>query len=76
MTKHTVQLPDGLYERLTTLAKASGLSTDELIMAAIQQHLEDAEDLRAIAEYEQSVRDGTLKTYSLEEVERQLGLDP
>ncbi|WEK06145.1 MAG: DUF6290 family protein [Candidatus Devosia phytovorans] len=75
MTKHTLQLPDGLFDYLTTVAAEAGQSPDELILAAIEQHLEDVSDLRAIAEYEKQKADGTLVTIPFDEVKRRLGLD-
>ena len=75
MTKHTVQLPDGLFDHLTSIAAETGQSADDLIVAAIEQHLEDAADLRAIAEYEKQKANGTLETVPFEEVKRRLGLE-
>ena len=76
MTKHTLQMPDDLFERLTTLATEVGQTPNDLILDALQQHIEDVEDLRSIAEYEQSKKDGTLVTYSLQEVMKSFDLEP
>jgi len=75
MTKHTVQMPDELFQRLATLASEAGKTTDEVILAAIQEHLEDMEDMQAIAEYERQRDAGESHTMTLDEVSRELGLD-
>ena len=75
MTKHTLQLPDDLYALLTTMASEVGKTPDEMILAAITQHLEDLEDLRAAEKVLEARADGKSRTYSLDEVDRQLGLD-
>ena len=75
MTQHTLQLPAGLFDHLTSVAAEAGQSADELILTAIEQHLEDISDLRAIAEYEKQVADGTLETVPFDEVRKGLGLE-
>jgi RHH-type rel operon transcriptional repressor/antitoxin RelB len=75
MTKHTVHLPDGLYEHLATLATQSGKTADEVIVAAILEHLEDLEDIRRAEEVLDARAEGDTQTYSLDEVSRKFGLD-
>ena len=75
MTKHTIQLPDDLYELLTSLASQAGQTPDEMIVAAIKEHLEDIEDIRAAERVLEARARGESQTYSLDEVSRRLGLD-
>ena len=75
MTKHTLQLPDDLYALLTSMASEAGQTPDEMILAAIKEHLEDIEDVRAADRVLEARARGESKTYSLDEVSRQLGLE-
>lgn len=75
MTKHTISLPDEMITRLKTLAERSGRSADEHILEAIEQHLEDLEDIHdAEGALREHHRTGA-RTLSLEEVSRRLGLE-
>jgi RHH-type rel operon transcriptional repressor/antitoxin RelB len=69
-----IQLPDEVYERLRNLAASSGLSTAEIISEAVLDYLEDLDDVTAAEEVLQKIESGESRTYSLEEVERRLGL--
>ena len=75
MTKHTLQLPDDLYELLTTLASQAGKTPDQLIVAAIKEHLEDIEDIQAAERVLEARARRESTTYSINEVRRKLGLD-
>ena len=75
MTKHTLQLPDDLCELLTTLASQAGKTPDQLIVAAIKEHLEDIEDIQAAERVLEARARGESTTYSINEVRRKLGLD-
>lgn len=75
MTKHTLQLPDDLYNVLISLASQAGKTPDEMILAAIKEHLEDIEDIQAAERVLEARERGDSETYSLEEVRRKLGLD-
>lgn len=75
MGKQTaINLSDDTYERLQAIAARTGKSADVHMLEAIEQHLEDLEDVylaeRAIAR----LRSGEARTYTLDEVERDLGL--
>ena len=75
MTKHTLQLPDDLYNVLISLASQAGKTPDEMILAAIKEHLEDIEDIQAAERVLEARARGDNETYSLEEVRHKLGLD-
>jgi RHH-type rel operon transcriptional repressor/antitoxin RelB len=76
MTVHTaIQIPQEIFERLQSAATELGESPGDLILAAIEGYLEDREDIRRAEEVLEDVRSGKMRTYTLEEVERELGLD-
>lgn len=75
MTRHTVQLPDELYERLTNFALEAGKSPDDLIVKAIEELIEDFEDVRLADQVLGARASGQSSTYSLDIVSRKLGLD-
>jgi RHH-type rel operon transcriptional repressor/antitoxin RelB len=61
--------------RLKTLAESTGRTATFYIREAIVEHLEDIEDLYLAETVSRRVKDVKIKTYTLEEVERELGLD-
>ncbi len=75
MTSISLQLPDELSQRLHELAQRTGHSETFHMIAAIRDHLDDLED-RHIAEQRLSeLGQGRSRTYTLAEVERDLGLE-
>ncbi len=70
-----VNLNKALEQRLHELAQQSGQTPDEFMTAAVKTYMEDREDyLEAVqAIKEREAGDG--RTYSTEEVRRELGLD-
>ncbi|HEY5107844.1 MAG TPA: TraY domain-containing protein [Caulobacteraceae bacterium] len=76
MTRQTaVRLSDETHERLRALAARTGRTATFYVREAVEAHLDDLEDLymaeRAIAR----LRRGEGRVWSLEEAERELGLD-
>lgn len=75
MAKQTaIRLPDETYERLQALAARTGRTATYYIREAIEQHLEDLEDIYLAERELERVRRGESRIYSLEEVEKELGL--
>lgn len=78
MSKQTaVRLPDETYERLQNLASRTGRTATFYIREAIEEKLQELEDLylaEEVVRRRQREGDGA-KTYSLEEMGRELGLD-
>ncbi len=70
-----IQIPDELGKWLQEIAVRVGKSPEELVSEAVQQSLEDREDYEDAVEVSRRIRSGEEKTYSLEEVRRELGLD-
>lgn len=67
---HRVELSERVQTLLSTYAKQTGQEEDEIIAEAIQNHLEDLEDLRDA----EAVLNHPGKRWTLEEVERGFNL--
>jgi RHH-type rel operon transcriptional repressor/antitoxin RelB len=76
MSKQTaVRLPDETYARLQDLAARTGRTATYYIREAIEEKLQDLEDLYLAEEVSRQRASGESKTYTLEELGRELGLD-
>lgn len=70
-----IRLPEELEQRLAELARRTGRTKTFYAREAIEQHLDDLEDIY-LADLElQGVRDGESPVYSLKEVMQAHGLD-
>ncbi|MCS6996514.1 MAG: DUF6290 family protein [Casimicrobiaceae bacterium] len=69
-----VRLPPEVESRLEALAKATGRTKSFYVREAILEHLDDLEDLYLAEQRLIEIRAGRSRTYTLEEVERDLGL--
>ena len=74
MSAVSIRLPDDVSTRLQALAEITGRSKTFYMIQAIREHLDDLEDLYIAEQRLIEVRAGRSKTYTLEEVERNLGL--
>ncbi|PIV32489.1 MAG: CopG family transcriptional regulator [Lysobacterales bacterium CG02_land_8_20_14_3_00_62_12] len=74
MSAVSIRLPDDVAMRLQNLAQRTGRSKTFYMIEAIREHLDDLEDLYIAEKRLIEIRAGRSKTYSLEEVERSLGL--
>jgi RHH-type transcriptional regulator, rel operon repressor / antitoxin RelB len=70
----SLRLPDEVFIRLEELAKLTGRSKTFYMIKAITDHIDDLEDLYLAEQRLIDVHAGKSKTYTLEEVERNLGL--
>jgi RHH-type transcriptional regulator, rel operon repressor / antitoxin RelB len=70
-----IRLPADIEERLDRIAKRSGRTKTWYAREAILRHIEDLEDIQAAEAELVALREGRSRTYTLEEVERSLGLD-
>lgn len=70
----SLRLPEDLSTRLQNLAANTGRSKTFYMIEAIKEHIEDLEDLYLAEKRLADFRAGRSKTYSLEDVERELGL--
>ncbi|MGA7521759.1 MAG: DUF6290 family protein [Acidobacteriaceae bacterium] len=70
-----IRLPADIEKRLNRIAKRSGRTKTYYVREAILRHLEDLEDIQIAEEELIAIREGRSRTYTLEEVQRDLGLD-
>ena len=70
-----IRLPADIEKRLDRLAKRTGRTKTWYAREAILNHLEDLEDVYLADKALKAIREGRSRTYTLEEVERSLGLD-
>ncbi len=69
-----IRLPEEIESRLDHLAQVTGRSKSFYVREAILEHLDDLEDVYLAEQRLIDVRTGRSRTYTLEEVERDLGL--
>lgn len=75
MTKQAaVRLPDETFERLKSLAKRTGRTATFYIREAVEEHLEDLEDLYAAEQASIEHRKTKGRTFSLDDLDVELGL--
>ena len=66
----SIRLPDDLSERLQKLAERTGRTKTFYVVEAIQEHLDEIEDIYIAEKRLIDIRAGRSRTYTLEEVER------
>lgn len=71
----TVRLPLDIEKRLAALAKATGRTKTFYVREAILEHLEDLEDLYLAEKRLKKLKNGQSRTYTLEEVEAEQGVE-
>ena len=71
----SIRLPEETERRLTALAEQTGRPRSYYVREAIAMHLEDMEDIYLGEAALEDVRAGRERTYSLEEVEKDLGME-
>ncbi|MEO7026371.1 MAG: ribbon-helix-helix protein, CopG family [Caulobacteraceae bacterium] len=71
----SVRLPDALEARLDHLARATGRSKAYYVRASIEANLDEIEDLHMAEQATIRIRSGQERTWTQEEVTRDLGLD-
>ncbi|MCX8049226.1 MAG: DUF6290 family protein [Methylohalobius sp.] len=69
-----IRLPPDIEQRLTALAKATGRSKAFYVRQALLEYLDDLEDVYLAERELEQIRAGSSRTYTLDEVERELGL--
>ena len=70
-----MHLPTDLDRRPTALAKATGWSKASYVREALMRHIEDLEDYSVAKQRLDDLEAGLSRTYTLEEVMAELGLD-
>lgn len=61
-------------ELIKTYADFYGVSVSDFVKTSVIERIEDMFDLRLIEEYEKNRENGSIETYSIDEVKKQLGL--
>jgi RHH-type transcriptional regulator, rel operon repressor / antitoxin RelB len=74
MSSISIRLNDELAARLDKLSKRTGRTKSFYIVKAIEGHLQDLEDIYVAEQRLIEVRAGRSRTYTLDEVERELGV--
>lgn len=69
-----VRLPTALEERLATLAEETGRTKSYHVREALEEYIQDMEDVCIAEKRLEDIRAGRSRTYTLEEVEAELGL--
>ena len=70
-----VRLPEEIEHRLVNLAKKTGRTKSFYAREAILQYLDDLEDIYLAEKRLEELSAGRSRTYTLEEVEEELGLE-
>ncbi len=70
-----IRLPSEIEQRLEALAAATGRTKTFYARKAIVEFLDDMEDIYLAESRLEAVRTGRSRTFTLDEVERDLGLD-
>ncbi len=70
----SVRLPEEVEKRLDALAATTGRSKAFYIREAIMEYLDDLEDIYLAQKRLEDLRAGKSRTYTLDEVEQELGL--
>ncbi len=71
----SVRLPDEIEQRLDFLAKHTGRTKAYYIRELISSHIDELEDYYLAAGVLERVRKGKERTFTAEELRRDLGLD-
>jgi RHH-type rel operon transcriptional repressor/antitoxin RelB len=75
MAAVSLRLPDDISQRLQALAERTGRSKTYYIVEAIQNHLDDLEDLYLAETRWRELQAGKSEALPLEEVMKEYGLD-
>jgi len=73
MTTITLQLSERVAQQAAHFAEAHGAPLDQFLLNAIEDYLEDLQDLAYAVESDRQVKAGEVKTYSFQEVMEEFG---
>lgn len=71
----TLDMPEEMHKLVLQYAAEAGAEPDAYLLEMIEEQLEDAYFLRRAQEVQEARARGESRTYSLDEVKRELGLD-
>ncbi len=69
-----IRLPDEIESRLDALAKRTGRTKTYYVRQAILEYMDDLEDIYLADQIVRQIETDEMKTFTLEDVERELGL--
>lgn len=70
-----LQMSEETFQRVQLAATELGETPSDVMLAAIESYLEERDDVRRAEDALRKIRSGELKTVTLEEVKRDLGLE-
>jgi len=70
-----LQMSEETFQRVQLAATELGETPSDVMLAAIESYLEERDDVRRAEDALRKIRSGELKTMTLEEVKRDLGLE-
>lgn len=71
----TLEMPEEMHQLVVKYAAEAGAEPDAYLLEMIEEQLEDAYFLRRAQEVMEERARGESRTYTLDEVKRELGLD-
>ena len=70
-----LQMSEETFQKVQLVATELGETPSDVMLAAIEDYLEEREDIRRAEEALRKIRSGELKTVTLAEAKRDLGLE-
>ncbi len=70
-----IEIPEAMYGLLSRYADIHGFDTDAYVAQVLHRHLEDLHDIAAADLAMEEIRNGNSSTYTMEQLERELGLE-
>lgn len=70
----TIEIPEEMHKAIAEHAAKAGANTDAYVVEVIEQHLEDLHDIALAEAAMERIKNGE-RTYTWEEMERELGLE-
>ncbi|CDZ57205.1 type II toxin-antitoxin system RelB family antitoxin [Neorhizobium galegae] len=69
-----IEIPEAMHGLLSRYADIHGFDTDAYVAQVLHRHLEDLHDLAAAERAMEDIRNGNSRTYTMDQLERELGL--
>ncbi len=74
MSTITIRLNEEEQKAFNEYAKFHGIPLSTLFKKSLEEKMEDEIDMKAISEYEESIKNNSIKIYNHNEVRKMLGL--
>ncbi len=69
----SIEIPEPMYLLLNRYADLHGFDADSYIAQVLHRHLEDLHDIAAAEAAMERIRNGNSKTYTMDQLETELG---